>query len=386
MIDMPKDGVSPHDPNAPFGPRSQLVSDFFDHMNQQDLPWVVMNNYEELPWVIPSDIDFSVPPELFYRLDRFVADFAARHGAQIVQKLWHGNMKCAYIVATGPEFNRAFVQLDFFTAFSTKGCPALLPHDVLARNRRALRNFHVPRPEVELIFTAMRRLFKDDWSERHCARIAELRGRITHEDWLPAHYGWMAPMLEDAFAGKVEAVTLRRTADWAKLRQTAKNNLSLPEKIANVMLQTKRIAIRLRDETGQLIVLTCPRDSISSTALETLELVFHRHTWLDENGLAGTSFKLLANLMLLKRRKGLIFLLAGPEHPRGSALASKLDRMGLVDQVLSSEGTEGLLGLKAPQATFADAPFALEAIVAVQRGKAARAMARGATQTSEGYA
>ncbi|MBB5723915.1 hypothetical protein FHS72_003562 [Loktanella ponticola] len=346
-----------------------------------------MNNYEELPWVIPSDIDFSVPPELFYQLDGFVAGFAAQHGAQIVQKLWHGNMKCAYIVATGPAFDRAFVQLDFFTAFSTKGCPALLPHDVLVQDRRALRNFHVPRPEVELIFTAMRRLFKDDWSERHCARIAELHSRITHQDWLPAQYGWMAPMLEDARAGKVEAVTARRGADWAQLRQTAKNNLSLSEKVANMALQTKRIAVRLRDETGQLIVLTGPRDSISSTALETLELVFHRRIWLDGTELAGASIKLKANLALLKRRKGLVFVLAGPDHPRGRALACRLDRMGLVDQVLSPESAEagGLSALKAPQATFANGPAALEAIVAVQRAKAARAMAYGNTQTSKGY-
>lgn len=57
----------PKDETA-LSPRSQLVSDFFDHMNAQDLAWVVMNNYNGLPEIIPSDIDFSIPPSLFTAL------------------------------------------------------------------------------------------------------------------------------------------------------------------------------------------------------------------------------------------------------------------------------------------------------------------------------
>ncbi len=371
---------------VPLSPRSQLVSDFFDHMNRQNIPWVVMNNYEELPWVIPSDIDFSIPPALFYRLDAFIGDFARETGTRIVQKLWHGNMKCAYILACGPERSQEFVQLDFFTAFSTKGCPALIPHDDLVAERRALRNFHVPQPEVELIFTAMRRLFKDDWSARHCARISKLRARIFDIDWLPARYGWMSPTLEAAIRGDADTVAARRVQDWERLRETASGNLSVLEKFANASLQTRRIVARLRDETGQLIVLTAPRDSISADALEALGLIFHRRLFLTGPTQAG----LTAKLALLKRRKGLIFVLAGPDHPKGQALAQYLGRMGLVDQVLYPEGDSGadpaklakLAGLKAPATAFASDADAIEAIVQGQEAKTAKAIARGGTQTS----
>ena len=376
--------MAPHEiASQPLALGSRLVSDFFDYMNSQNFAWVVMNNYEDLPWVIPSDIDFSVPPELFHRLDRFVEGFAQQTGSLIVQKLWHGNMKCAYILAIGSKIERAFVQLDFFTAFSTKGCPALLPHDVLVGGRRAFRNFHVPRPEVELVFTAMRRLFKDDWSKRHCDRIAELNHRITTPDWLPSRYCWMRATLEAATEGKVEKVKASRDSDWVQLKQTAKANLSFYKLIANLTLQTKRIAVRLRDETGQLIVLTGPLESIGSVALETLELVFHRHMVLDEKVLEGGMYTLLAKLAILKRRKGLIFILARPGNSRTVTLARKLDRIGLVDQVLIPKGTgKDLPGLKSPVSCFSSSTDALESIIAVQTAKAARAMMRGGTQTS----
>ncbi|MFD1195240.1 hypothetical protein ACFQ3C_11210 [Seohaeicola saemankumensis] len=362
------------------GSRSQLVSAFFDHMNAQGVAWVVMNNYEDLPQIIPSDIDFSIPPDLFKRLDSFVVDFAGQTGAHIVQKLWHGNMKCAYILATGPEGAREFVQLDFFTAFSTKGCPALIPHEELVAGRQVLRNFFVPRPEVELIFTAMRRLFKDDWSERHCSRIAELCGRITATDWLPAHYGWMRTTLEAAARGEVDIVATRRAQDWAQLRATASGNLSLPERIANLSLQIRRIAVRLRDETGQLVVLAAPRESIGTAALETLELVFHRRLFLESSTLAALPVK----LALLKRRKGLIIILAGAHHPKGRVLAKWLGRLGLVDQVLCRDGDSAQPDLGIPSTCFADDAGAIEAIVRVQAAKTARAIARSGTQTSGG--
>lgn len=362
-------------------PRSRLVSDFFDHMNSQDAAWVVMNNYEDLPQIIPSDIDFSIPPELFRRLDSFMQDFAQTTGAQIVQKLWHGNMKCAYILATGSYEAREFVQLDFFTTFSTKGCPSLIPHEDLAADRRRLRNFYVPRPEVELLFTAMRRLFKNDWSKRHCARIGELNDRIVGTTgWLPKRYGWLQPTLEAAIRGDLKTVEERREQDWAWLRRTAIANLSLLDRVANLLTQARRITLRLRDETGQMVALTAPREGIGTTALERLELVFHRHLFLDGRDQVTSYVK----LALLKRRKGLIVILTGPDHTEGWALAKRLRRMRLLDQVLysSDETSPPDLGISA--SAFEDEAGAIDAIMRIQAAKTTRAIARGGTQTSHG--
>lgn len=358
--------------------RARLVSDFFDLMNRQAVPWVVMNNYEDLPWQIPSDIDLSVPPALFHRLDGFVADFAAGAQAIIVQKLWHGNMKCAYILATGPAGAREFVQLDFFTAFSIKGCPALIAHETLVDGRRALRNFHVPRPETELIFTAMRRLFKNDWSPRHAARIAELHARAGGFDGLPPRYGWLRPTLEAAIAGDVQTAARRRSADWARLRATARQGLGWRARLANAALQTRRIATRLRDETGQLVILALPRATLGAAALDRLDLVFHRR--LGPDGTEGRA--LPARLALLKRRKALILVAAAADQPRGQALARRLARLGLADQRLCAPGSppDDLPGV--PTRIAGSEAEVIEAIVTRQAAKTAAAMARGGTQTS----
>ena len=381
MSDTPKTA-----PTAELGPRSRLLSAFFDRLNQEDIAYAVMNNYEELPWVIPSDVDFTIPPALFARLDDFVLDFAKDQGALVVQKLWHGNLKCAYIVAIGPEGAREFVQLDFFVAFSTKGCPALIPHEDLVAGRRMLRNFQVPRPEVELLFTAMRRFFKDDWSDRHCARIAELDAKISDKDWVPARYRWIQPTLDAAIQGDLTTVNSRRAQDWAQLRQASKGNLTLPETIANAALQTRRIGVRLRDETGYLALVTGPTEHINDSALEILELVFHRRMFIGEEMLAGLGAKARlafpAQLALLKRRKGLIFLQAGPDSPKGRKLAKMLDRFGLVDQVLSVGADAAPQGIKAPVTQVASVSEVIEAIIARQAAKTARAITRGGTQTS----
>lgn len=373
-------------PIAKLGPRSRLLSAFFDWLNQENISYAVMNNYEELPWVIPSDVDFTIPSKLFVRLDDFILDFANDQGALVVQKLWHGNLKCAYIVATGPEGAREFVQLDFFVAFSTKGCPALINHEDLVAGSRMLRNFQVPRPEVELLFTAMRRFFKDDWSDRHCARIAELDANITEKDWVPAHYRWIQPTLDAAIQGDLAIVNARRAQDWVQLRQASKGNLTLPEIIANAALQTRRIGVRLRDETGYLALVTGPTEHINDSALEILELVFHRRMFIDEIMLAGLEGKARlafpAQLALLKRRKGLIFLQTGSDSLKGRKLAKFLDRLGLVDQVLSVGTGAVPQGIKAPVAQVTSVPEVIEAIIARQAVKTAQAMTRGGTQTS----
>lgn len=359
---------------------SRFVSQFFEYMARQPYDWVVMNNYENLPRVIPSDIDMSISPELFGKLDRFLLDFSQSVGSRIIQKLWHGNMKCAYIFATGSIGEREFVQLDFFTDFSTKYCPALIAHADLVRGRRAFRNFFVPRPEVELLFTTMRRVFKDDWSTRHCARIAALRGRIEAVNYLPQRYVWLEKTVEAAIRGEVDSVASRRQGDWRRLRASAFSTLSLSEKITNALHQMRRIAIRLRDETGQIVALDAPRESFPPKVMAVLDTVFHRREILAER----RGFFHAGKLALLKRRKGLVIIPAGQEEPKGRGLVRHLARLRLVDQLLYRDCATPPAGRRYgfPAQAFTSDSDVLEAIIDLQASKTAKAIARGGTQTS----
>lgn len=133
-------------------------------------------------------------------------------------------------------------------------------------------------------------------------------------------------------------------------------------------------------------MVTGPTEHINDSALEILELVFHRRMFINETMLAGLGEKawlaLPAQLALLKRRKGLIFLQAGPDSPKGHKLAKLLDRFGLVDQVLSVGAGIALQRIKAPVAQVTSVSEVIEAIIARQAAKTARAMTRGGTQTS----
>lgn len=379
----PDPSLPPQTP--PLGPRSALVSSFCDWLNGKGAVYAVMNNYEDLPWVIPSDVDFAIAPAFFARLDTHIAEFAGLEGAEIIQKLWHGNRKCAYILAVGPAGAREFVQLDFFVAFSTRDCPRLIPFEELVKGRRSLRNFYTPRPEVELLFTTMRRFFKNDWEAKHCARLAELHERIDAQDWLPARYEWMRPTITAAMEGELAQVRARRGGDWARLKQTARRSLSLKSKFGNYAVQARRVLIRLRNETGHLAVLNAPAAFDAGTRA-SLDLVFHRWLVLDEAALSGLTFPkrwaLIAKLWLLKRRKGLTFLQAGEDAPEGAALARRLAGLGMVDESLDFAGRPAGPQIAAPCVNISTEAEAIQAIVSRQSVKTARAMARGGTQTS----
>ena len=145
-------------------------------------------------------------------------------------------------------------------------------------------------------------------------------------------------------------------------------------------MQAKRLVTRLRDETGQIVILAAPKSSLSAKALDKLELVFHRRVFVD----APSGFGLFGKLFLLKRRKGLIFIMAGSTNPNGNSVARRAAKLGLADQVLHSKGSleTYLQDLGLPADKLISDSIAIESIIDIQAAKTERAVARGATQTS----
>lgn len=359
--------------HAQSDPREFLLDSFIKELNRVNTPYVVMNNYEMLPKVIPSDIDISVPTEFFSKLDRFILRFAELSGTLLVQKLWHGNQKCAYILGAHAH---GFLQLDFFVAFSTKFAPSLLSHEELVAGARSYKSFRVPQPDVELLFTVMRRLFKDDWSKRHCARIAELRARITSQDLLPKPYEWLRETVECAIAGDVAGAAERRPDDWRQLRKTARIVAGPKGLLINAIIQSRRIIHRLREETGIVVTINGAANPINVASLEELEAVFHRHLWIDNRYVQNVGWfawvSLPFKIALLKRRKGLVILQldsgADGEAWRIRNIARWLAWSGQIDMTLDSPGLS--------RAEMIDS------IVLSQARKTMHAIERGGTQTS----
>ena len=368
--------------DEPLGPRSQLLEKFIDHIELEGTSYAIMNNYEGLPRIIPSDIDFTINLELFCRLDDFIWEFARSNQALVVQKIWHGNQKCAYILGTGMNNAQEFIQLDFFVAFSIKGCPFLLSHDELIDGFKRFGKFRVPSPSTELVFIAMRRLFKDDWSERHCSRIAELKSNVLSDNWLLPKYAWLEPTLLAAAKGDLKGVNERRAEDWSNLCRKSSKNIGILGRISNVVLQTKRIAVRLRDETGHLAAVVELSTVIDGSQLDSLELVFHRRYHIDERVLSSMSnlnrVLLPIRLALLKRRKGLVLLHIGSGDPLTRRLLAQLKVLRMVDQVL----VENSVNTNLEGISVISTVDVITAIVNRQAEKTAYGRVRAGTQTS----
>ena len=94
-----------------------IVTKLFELLNSTNSGYCVMNNYVKLPEVINTDVDIAIDNGTFKKLDAILLDIAAQHNIEIVQKIWHGYNKCAYILSPLTINERFRLQLDFFTDF-----------------------------------------------------------------------------------------------------------------------------------------------------------------------------------------------------------------------------------------------------------------------------
>ena len=78
---------------------SYYLIKFFDFLNEEHVRYCVMNNYQGYPEVIPSDIDFAIDKATFLKLDYLIKEFSKREGLPVIQRIWHGYQKCAYILS-----------------------------------------------------------------------------------------------------------------------------------------------------------------------------------------------------------------------------------------------------------------------------------------------
>lgn len=332
-----------HDLNA----RSVLVSRLFDRLNAMRAEYCVMNNYLDLPRTIPSDVDIAIHPDVFRRLDSVVQRLAGDQSARIIQKLWHGNHKCAYILSNADASEPFFVQLDFFTDFSTSSCPNLIPFHELVRGRRSFRNFFIPDPMCEVPFIAMRRIFKDDWSPRHCQRIAELLQSATPSAALSERYKWLHDVLQLAKQSNVKELSSRRAADWARMKRFAWVGLRPGQFVGVAYWQSRRILYRLRHETGNALVV--PRRAETSPGeheriAHALREVFYRTLRISggDHPAAGIlavprAIALAARIKFAKLRKTLVLLTVDPADASALRFTRLLSRIGVVDGTLQRE-------------------------------------------------
>lgn len=368
---------------------SWLFTRLFDRLNDAGATYCVMNNYEDMPEVIPTDVDIAIDPVSFSRLDDFLSDFAADNGGFIAQKLWHGHRKCAFVICVGDAGARAYLHLDFFVDASTNGFPLVIPNADLIRGRLKLRNFYIPRPEIELVFIVGRRLYKGDWTAAHCARLAALHDRIETADWLAARYHWMHDIIALALAGNVSALNARQPGDERTLRQLAWQSAGAGGRWRYRIGQLRRSLFRLRYETGTAVVVIS-RDGLGAAGTRALQTemapMFFRtafHTAPPRT--AAAAVRDLLRLKVLKSSKaGIVYDLSAGNRDLADHCA-RLARLGLIDAICLLDGVSPPARLRHRAATeVSDTGAIAEAMLALQAAKTRDALGRTWSQTASG--
>jgi thymidylate kinase len=265
------------------GLETRILSTVFDVLNKAGVDYCVVNNYENLPDSISTDVDMAIDSRTLERLDALMGEAARESGAEIIQKIWHGYQKCAYILSPLVIGARFRVQLDFFTDFSAKGYPILMKNDVLLRGRRPFRIFSIPAPEAEAMFLLMRRIVKNDMSISH---IEKLRSLVASE---PKK---IEKMMTEVFgselwsrtvglieSGKLEPFNDNLMTYRRVLRAWSRRGLSMRPRLKYSVSQLVRVFHRLRYPVGLSVVFLGPdgsgKSTIANLVLERVSGSFH---------------------------------------------------------------------------------------------------------------
>ena len=155
-------------------PEGYHLNNFFLFMKTENIHFSIMNNYHDYPEVIPSDVDIAIEKDTFKHLDKLISTYAENEHLIVVQKIWHGFQKCAYLLSPAEIDKRFRLQLDFFVDFTAKGYLKLISSSEMISTSKPYKNFYTPSPPVEVVFLLMRRIIKNDANEEKILEIKDL--------------------------------------------------------------------------------------------------------------------------------------------------------------------------------------------------------------------
>lgn len=253
-----------------------LLTKMFDIMDEEFLnPYIVMNKYDEVPYKLPSDLDMCITPDDFVRLDSILSKIAKGIKLSIVQKIWHGYEKCAYILSPLEPTERFRLQLDFFTDFSVKNTPLLISYKDMQKETRQYGRFTIPNYRMEYVFLLMRRIFKNDFDAEHLRPIQDAMNGNKSEAFAFLYKYLDKPTAEkvNRFVekGDILGLQLMQPQLWKKLKLLSKHNSRGIYKIKFRFNELKRLWYRIKYPVGYSVVLLSPDGGGKSSVFERLE-------------------------------------------------------------------------------------------------------------------
>ncbi len=253
-----------------------LLTRMFDIMDKEFTdPYIIMNKYDEVPYKLPSDLDMCITPNDFARLDSILSSIAKGIQLVIVQKIWHGYQKCAYILSPLEPTGRFRLQLDFFTDFSVKKTPLLISYKDMQKETRQYGRFTIPNYRMEYVFLLMRRIFKNDFDAEHIAPIqAAMNGDKD------GCFAYLHNYLDHTIADNVNRLVEQddwkslqaiRSQLWQKLQSLSHKQSRGLYKIKFWLTEIRRFKYRIKYPVGYSVVLLSPDGGGKSSVFERIE-------------------------------------------------------------------------------------------------------------------
>lgn len=253
-----------------------LLTKMFDIMDREfSNPYIVMNKYDEVPYKLPSDLDMCITPDDFARLDNILSKVAKGIKLSIVQKIWHGYEKCAYILSPLEPKERFRLQLDFFTDFSVKNTPLLISYKDMQKETRQYGRFTIPNYRMEYVFLLMRRIFKNDFDAEHLKPIQDAMNGNKTEAFAFLYKYLDKPIADEVNRsvekGDISGLQAMQPQLWKKLQLLSKNKSRGIYKMKFRLNEIKRLWYRIKYPVGYSAVLLSPDGGGKSSVFERLE-------------------------------------------------------------------------------------------------------------------
>ena len=252
-----------------------LLTKVFDVMDHEfSDQYIVMNKYDEVPYKLPSDLDMSITVRDFKRLDKIISKVSQLTGLVITQKIWHGYQKCAYILSPIRTLESFRLQLDFFTDFSVKNTPLLIPSKEIQANTRKYGRFTIPDYNIEYVFLLMRRIFKNDFDKEHCNTIKNI---LLHNIQDIQKYSelYLGSQLSNEItnyllSNHIESLQKRRNEYWNALQKLSSQQISYALYFKFKYNELIRYIFRIKYPVGMSVALLSPDGGGKSSVYEKL--------------------------------------------------------------------------------------------------------------------
>jgi energy-coupling factor transporter ATP-binding protein EcfA2 len=204
--------------------RRELLTSLFQLLEQRQISYCVLRNYDRLLEEQPSDVDLLTLPAQANAVLAICQEAARQTGYLLVQQARFVNHSLVF-------WNEAasFVRIDVDTEKRWKRFHLLTAAQILATRRRR-ENFYIPAAAHEAVIVLTQALWQGQLTERYARRLEQLRTELNAtpqvNDIIAAAFGWHGPLL-DQIADPALPQKLRRAVQYSVCRQPGKTLRSL---------------------------------------------------------------------------------------------------------------------------------------------------------------